>query len=152
MSATGLFGLTKLLAKEAAFPLKRAGLLGDGIALTVKRGRPWLHRHRDLATVPEKVLDGIRAQVPSRSDQDALAVESHRRAAAAIEAGYFAEQIVPVEVATRKGIVQFATDEPVRPGVKVEDLARLRPAFAAGGTVTAGNASGVNDAAAAVMH
>ncbi len=87
----------------------------------------------------------------SRADQDALAVESHRRAAAAIEAGYFDEQIVPVEVATRKGVVQFAADEHVRPGVTIADLARLRPAFADGGTVTAGNASGVNDAAAAVM-
>src|SRR6266702_3807587 len=87
----------------------------------------------------------------SRADQDALAVESHRRAAAAIEAGYFDEQIVPVEVATRKGVVQFAADEHVRPGVTIANLARLRPAFADGGTVTAGNASGVNDAAAAVM-
>ena len=87
----------------------------------------------------------------SRADQDALAVESHRRAAAAVEAGYFTEQIVPVEVRTRKGIVQFATDEHVRPGVTVADLAKLRPAFAEGGTVTAGNAAGVNDAAAAVV-
>jgi acetyl-CoA C-acetyltransferase len=87
----------------------------------------------------------------SRADQDALAVESHRRAAAAVEAGYFTEQIVPVEVRTRKGIVQFATDEHIRPGVTVEDLAKLRPAFAEDGTVTAGNAAGVNDAAAAVV-
>jgi acetyl-CoA C-acetyltransferase len=87
----------------------------------------------------------------SRADQDALAVESHRRAAAAVEAGYFTEQIVPVEVRTRKGFVQFATDEHIRPGVTVADLAKLRPAFAEGGTVTAGNAAGVNDAAAAVV-
>ena len=87
----------------------------------------------------------------SRADQDALAVESHRRAAAAAEAGYFAEQITPVQVPGRKGTVTVDTDEHVRPGISADDLAKLRPAFAEGGTVTAGNASGVNDAAAAVV-
>jgi acetyl-CoA C-acetyltransferase len=87
----------------------------------------------------------------SRADQDALAVESHRRAAAAADAGYFKEQITPVEVPGRKGTVTVDTDEHIRPGVSVDDLARLRPAFAADGTVTAGNASGINDAAAAVV-
>jgi acetyl-CoA C-acetyltransferase len=87
----------------------------------------------------------------SRADQDALAAESHRRAAFATEAGYFAGQITPIEVATRKGSTTFASDEHVRPGVTVEDLAKLRPAFDKSGTVTAGNASGVNDAAAAVV-
>ena len=77
--------------------------------------------------------------------------ESHRRAAAAAEAGYFAEQIVPVEVRGRKGTTTVEADEHVRPGVSPEDLARLRPAFESEGTVTAGNASGVNDAAAAVV-
>ena len=87
----------------------------------------------------------------SRADQDALAAESHRRAAAAADAGYFTEQIVPVEVAGRKGTVVVDADEHIRPGVTADDLARLRPAFAKDGTVTAGNASGVNDAAAAVV-
>jgi acetyl-CoA C-acetyltransferase len=87
----------------------------------------------------------------SRADQDALAAESHRRAAFATEAGYFAKQITPIEVATRKGSTTFASDEHIRPGVTVEDLAKLRPAFDKSGTVTAGNASGVNDAAAAVV-
>ena len=87
----------------------------------------------------------------SRGDQDALAAESHRRAAAAAQAGYFDEQITPVPVRTRKGTTSVATDEHVRPGVIVDDLAKLRPAFAADGTVTAGNASGINDAAAAVV-
>ncbi len=87
----------------------------------------------------------------SRGDQDALAAESHRRAAAAAQAGYFDEQITPVPVRTRKGTTSVATDEHVRPGVTVDDLAKLRPAFAADGTVTAGNASGINDAAAAVV-
>src|ERR1022692_2963489 len=87
----------------------------------------------------------------SRADQDALAAESHRRAAFATEAGYFAEQVTPIEVTTRKGTTRFTADEHIRPGVTVEDLAKLRPAFDKSGTVTAGNASRVNDAAAAVV-
>jgi acetyl-CoA C-acetyltransferase len=87
----------------------------------------------------------------SRADQDALAVESHRRAAAAAAAGYFKEQITPVSVPGRKGPVIVDEDEHIRPGLTTDDLARLRPAFADAGTVTAGNASGVNDAAAAVV-
>ena len=87
----------------------------------------------------------------SREDQDALAVESHRRAAAAVEAGYFIEQITPVDVRSKRGTVQVSLDEHIRPGVTIEDLAKLRSAFAADGTVTAGNAAGVNDAAAAVV-
>jgi acetyl-CoA C-acetyltransferase len=87
----------------------------------------------------------------SRADQDALAAESHRRAAFATEAGYFAEQITPIEVTTRKGVTTFATDEHIRPGVTADDLAKLWPAFDKSGSVTAGNASGVNDAAAAVV-
>ena len=88
----------------------------------------------------------------SRADQDALAAESHRRAAAAIAAGYFSEQIVPVEIPGRKGKVTVVdTDEHVRSDVTLEGLAKLRPAFETDGTVTAGNASGLNDAAAAVV-
>jgi acetyl-CoA C-acetyltransferase len=87
----------------------------------------------------------------SRADQDALAAESHRRAAAATGAGYFTEQITPVEIPGRKGTVTVDTDEHIRPGVTTGDLAKLRPSFAAGGTVTPGNASGINDAAAAVV-
>jgi acetyl-CoA C-acetyltransferase len=86
-----------------------------------------------------------------REEQDALAAESHRRAAAAAAAGYFAEQITPVQVTGRKGTTTVDADEHIRPGVSTADLARLKPAFAPGGTVTAGNASGVNDAAAAVV-
>jgi acetyl-CoA C-acetyltransferase len=87
----------------------------------------------------------------SRQDQDALAAESHRRAAAATEAGYFQEQIMPIEVKGRKGTVTVDTDEHIRPGVTTDDLAKLRPSFAKDGTVTPGNASGINDAAAAVV-
>jgi acetyl-CoA C-acetyltransferase len=87
----------------------------------------------------------------SRADQDELAAESHRRAAAAADAGYFKEQIMPVEVPGRKGTVTVDTDEHIRPGVTTDDLAKLKPSFARDGTVTAGNASGINDAAAAVV-
>jgi acetyl-CoA C-acetyltransferase len=87
----------------------------------------------------------------SRADQDTLAAESHRRAAAASDAGYFTEQITPVEVKGRKGTVTVDTDEHIRPRVTTDDLAKLRPSFAADGTVTPGNASGINDAAAAVV-
>jgi acetyl-CoA C-acetyltransferase len=87
----------------------------------------------------------------SRQDQDALAAESHHRAAAATGAGYFKEQITPVEVKGRKGTVTVEADEHIRADVTTDDLARLKPAFARDGTVTAGNASGINDAAAAVV-
>ena len=87
----------------------------------------------------------------SRATQDALAVESHRRAAHAIEQGYFKEQILPLTIKTRKGEVVFDADEHVRPGTTVEDLAKLRAAFQKDGSVTAGNASGINDAAAALV-
>jgi acetyl-CoA C-acetyltransferase len=88
----------------------------------------------------------------SREDQDALAAESHRRAAAAQAAGYFKEQILPIEIPGRKGKTTIVdTDEHVRAEVSLDDMARLRPAFAKDGTVTAGNASGINDAAAAVV-
>jgi acetyl-CoA C-acetyltransferase len=87
----------------------------------------------------------------TRDDQDALAVESHRRAGRAVEAGYFREQIVPVAVHTKKGATMFELDEHVRPTTTVDELAKLRPAFQKDGTVTAGNASGLNDGAAAVL-
>ena len=87
----------------------------------------------------------------SREDQDQLAVESHQRAARAIEAGYFKQQILPLEMKTRKGVTLFDTDEHVRADTSLESLAKLRTVFKADGVVTAGNASGINDAAAAVV-
>ncbi|MCB1517991.1 MAG: beta-ketothiolase BktB [Hyphomicrobiaceae bacterium] len=87
----------------------------------------------------------------TREDQDALAVESHRRAAKAWEEGRFDSQIVPVEIKTRKGVVAFASDEHVRADATIEDMASLRPAFDKEGSVTAGNASGINDGAAALV-
>jgi len=87
----------------------------------------------------------------SREDQDALAVESHRRAAAATEKGHFKDQIVPIELKTRKGTVIFDKDEHIRPDASIEGMAKLKPVFKKDGSVTAGNASGVNDGAAALV-
>lgn len=86
----------------------------------------------------------------TREQQDEFAMESQRRAAAAIAAGHFAEQIVPVEVKSRKGMVAFDTDEHPK-DTSLEKLAGLKPVFQKGGSVTAGNASGINDGAAALV-
>jgi len=87
----------------------------------------------------------------SRAEQDAFAVESHRRAVYAIEKGHFKEQILPIELKTRKGTTLFDTDEHPRADASLEGLAKLRAVFKKDGTVTAGNASGINDGAAAVV-
>jgi acetyl-CoA C-acetyltransferase len=88
----------------------------------------------------------------TRSDQDAFAVESHKRAANAIAKGYFKDQILGIELKSKKGPVTFDTDEHVRGDATVEGMAKLKAVFAKeNGTVTAGNASGINDAAAAVV-
>jgi acetyl-CoA C-acetyltransferase len=87
----------------------------------------------------------------TREQQDAFALESHRRAANALAKGYFQSQIVPVEVKTRKGVEQYTNDEHVRKDVKPEDMAKLKAVFKKEGTVTAGNASGINDAGAAIV-
>jgi acetyl-CoA C-acetyltransferase len=84
----------------------------------------------------------------TREEQDAFALESQRRAAHAIAEGHFNSEIVPVPVKTRKGTVEFATDEHPRPDSSLEALAKLKPVFKPNGTVTAGNASGLNDGAA----
>jgi len=88
----------------------------------------------------------------SRAEQDAFAVESHKRAAAAIAAGHFKSQILPIELKSKKGPIQFDTDEHVRADSSLDGMAKLKAVFAKeNGTVTAGNASGINDAAAAVV-
>ena len=89
----------------------------------------------------------------SRADQDAFAVRSQQRAGKAIAAGYFAKEIVPVEIAGRKGdMVKIDKDEHPRPETTLEQLAKLKTPFRNPGTVTAGNASGVNDGAAAIIR
>jgi acetyl-CoA C-acetyltransferase len=87
----------------------------------------------------------------TRADQDAFALESQQRAARAVEAGYFAEQITPVMVKRKREMVEFTTDEHVKADASADGLAKLRAVFQKDGTVTAGNASGINDGAAALV-
>ncbi|MEO7404773.1 MAG: acetyl-CoA C-acyltransferase family protein [Burkholderiales bacterium] len=108
---------------------------------------PFGHGHMGITAENVAAKYGI-----TREEQDAFALESHRRAAAAIRGGRFKTQIVGVELASKKGPTLFDTDEHVRPDAKIEDMSKLRPAFKKdGGTVTAGNASGINDGAGAIV-
>src|SRR5271169_1036896 len=124
--------------------------MNDGVALDPMVGAlsdPWDGCHMGVTAENVATDFGV-----SRADQDALAAESHRRAAAAQAAGYFSEQILPIEIPGKRGKTTIVdTDEHVRAEVSLEDMAKLRPAFAKDGTVTAGNAGGINDAAAAVV-
>ncbi|MDR7166205.1 acetyl-CoA C-acetyltransferase [Pseudarthrobacter oxydans] len=104
------------------------------------------HEAMGLATDRANSALGI-----SRVSQDAVAVSSHLRAAAAQESGVWAQEIIPVKVPTRKGVLEVSLDEGIRPDASQESLARLRPAFSPTGTVTAGNASPLTDGAAAVV-
>jgi len=87
----------------------------------------------------------------TREQQDQFSIESHRKAANAIEKGYFRDQVVPTEIRSKKGVEHFTTDEHVRKDASMADLAKLKTVFKQDGTVTAGNASGINDAGAAVV-
>jgi acetyl-CoA C-acetyltransferase len=123
--------------------------MGDTWAVDAMTGAlhdPFGHGHMGVTA------ENIAAQYGfTREQQDQFAVESHRRAAHALEKGYFKEQVVPVELKTKKGVEQYTRDEHVRPGAKMEDLAKLKAVFRKDGTVTAGNASGINDAGAAIV-
>ncbi len=123
--------------------------MGDGTAIdgvSAALQDPFGHGH--MGCTGENLAEryGI-----SREDQDALAVESHHRAARAWQEGRFKDQITPVEIKTRKGVKVFECDEHFRADATVEGMASLRAVFQKDGTVTAGNASGINDAAAAVV-
>jgi 3-oxoadipyl-CoA thiolase len=113
-----------------------------------------MYGHDSMGETAENVYDLTAAEQPiSREDQDRFALESHRRAAAAIETGKFAEEIAPVSIPQRKGDPMVVSrDEHPRPDTSLEALGRLRPAFRNNGTVTAGNSSGINDGAAAVLN
>lgn len=132
-------------------PSQRWGArMGDSVMLDMMTGAlsdPFGRMHMGVTAENVAAKFGI-----SREDQDALAAESHRRAAAAIDAGYFRDQIVPIVQKTRKGEVVFDTDEHVRRDVSAASMATLKPVFKKeNGTVTAGNASGLNDGAGAVV-
>ena len=115
-------------------------------ALTLGLSDPMDEYHMGITA--ENVAE--RHQV-TRNDMDSLAVTSHQRASTAIAQGRFKEQILPIEVKTRKGTVVFDTDEHPRAETTLESLGALKPAFKKDGSVTAGNASGINDGAAAVV-
>jgi len=87
----------------------------------------------------------------SRQEQDEFAVASQNKAEAAQKAGKFKDEIIPLEIPSKKGSIVFDTDEFIKPGVTIDSMSGLKPAFAKDGTVTAGNASGINDGAAAVI-
>src|SRR5581483_1092061 len=87
----------------------------------------------------------------TRDAQDQFSVQSQQRAAAATAAGRFREEIVPIEVPQKKGVLVVDTDEPIRAGTTLETLTKLKPAFQQGGTVTAGNAPGLSDGASATV-
>ena len=131
-------------------PARFGQRMGDIKALDMMVGA--LHDPFDvihMGVTAENVADkwGI-----TRADQDALAAESHRRAALATKEGRFKSQIIPVEVKGKKGPAMFDTDEHFREGTTAEDLGKLKPVFRKeNGTVTAGNASGINDGAGAVV-
>ena len=133
------------------------------------KGARWGYRMGNADAVDMMVAEGLTCSIEgchmgntaeaiaarygiSRARQDEFAAESQRRAIAATEAGWFAPEIVPVTVPQKKGeAIQFTRDEYPRAGTTVEKLAGLRPAFQKDGTVTAGNASGINDGAAALV-
>ncbi|OYV24592.1 MAG: acetyl-CoA acetyltransferase [Rhodospirillales bacterium 20-58-10] len=123
--------------------------LGDGKVMDMVVGAlhdPFGHGHMGITA--ENIA--TRYQI-TRDEQDAFSLESHRRAAHAIANGYFTSQITPVELPSRKGPIEFATDEHVRDDISADKLGALKPAFKKDGSVTAGNASGLNDAGAAVV-
>jgi acetyl-CoA C-acetyltransferase len=144
-------GGAESMSRSAYFlPAGRWGQrMGDATVVDAMSGAlhdPFGHGHMGVTAENIAAKYGL-----TREQQDEFALESHRRAANAVERGFFKGQIVPVELKTKKGVEQFTTDEHVRMGAKIEDLAKLKAVFKKDGTVTAGNASGLNDAAAAVV-
>ena len=123
--------------------------MGDGPIIDAMTGAlhdPFGHGHMGVTAENIAAKYGF-----TREQQDAFALESHKRAANALDKGWFKTQVVPIELKTRKGVEQFVTDEHVRRDAKIEDMQKLKAVFKKDGSVTAGNASGLNDAAAAVV-
>lgn len=154
-----LLGLADITLAGGAESMSRAGHLlttlrtgqkmGDVTAVDMMLGAlndPFGNGHMGITA--ENVA--ARGQI-SRAAQDAFALESHRRAGRAIADGRFASQILPLTVKQGRTEAVFDTDEHVRPDITPDDLSKLRPAFRKDGTVTAGNASGINDGAAALI-
>ncbi|HXU42529.1 MAG TPA: acetyl-CoA C-acyltransferase family protein [Burkholderiales bacterium] len=115
-------------------------------AMTAALHDPFGHGHMGVTAENIAAKYGF-----TREQQDEFSIQSHKKAAAALDAGYFKSQIVAIELKTRKGVEQFTTDEHVRKDANMADLGRLKTVFKKDGTVTAGNASGINDAGAAIV-
>jgi acetyl-CoA C-acetyltransferase len=115
-------------------------------AMTAALHDPFGHGHMGVTAENIAAKYGF-----TREQQDRFAVESHQRAARAIDAGHFQSQVVPVELKSKKGVEPFTTDEHVRRDASLENMGKLKAVFKKDGTVTAANASGINDAAAAVV-
>ena len=166
-------GLQAIISAAQAIALGDADIAVGGGAENMSRGAyllpgaRWGNRMGEMAMVDymvgilndpfHKIHMGVTAENVaarfgiSREMQDELAVESHRRAAQAIAEGRFKSQIVPVDIVSKKGTVLFDTDEHVKADTSMESLGKMRPAFRKDGSVTAGNASGINDGAGAVV-
>ena len=146
-----LGGGAESMSRAAYFlPAGRWGQrMGDGTVVDAMTGAlhdPFGHGHMGVTAENIAARYGI-----TRVEQDAFAMGSHKRAANAHAKGYFTSQVVAIELKSKKGPVQYTTDEHVRPEVKIEDMQKLKTVFKKDGTVTAGNASGLNDAGAAIV-
>ncbi|MGP8244972.1 MAG: acetyl-CoA C-acetyltransferase [Bryobacteraceae bacterium] len=147
-------GMESMSNAPYLLPYARGGFrMGNSVAVDsmIQDGLWDVYNDFHMGQTAEKVAE---KHSITRAEQDAYAVSSHRKAAAAWESGRFAEEVLPVEVpASKKGAAPeiFARDESVRPDTSMEALGALKPAFRKDGTVTAGNAPGVNDGAAALV-
>jgi acetyl-CoA C-acetyltransferase len=115
-------------------------------AMTAALHDPFGHGHMGVTAENIAAKYGF-----TREQQDEFSIQSHKKAAKAMEQGFFDSQITPIEIKSRKGVEQFKTDEHVRKDANMADLGRLKTVFKKDGTVTAGNASGINDAGAAIV-
>jgi acetyl-CoA C-acetyltransferase len=115
-------------------------------AMTAALHDPYGHGHMGVTAENIAAKYGF-----TREQQDEFSIQSHKKAAKAMEQGFFDSQITPIEIKSRKGVEQFKTDEHVRKDANMADLGRLKTVFKKDGTVTAGNASGINDAGAAIV-
>ena len=148
---TAVAGGAESMSRAAYFlPSGRWGQrMGDAAVVDAMTGAlhdPFGHGHMGVTAENIAAKYGF-----TREQQDQFAVDSHKKAFRAVENGFFKDQIVPVELKTRKGVEQFTTDEHVRKDASMENMAKLKAVFKKNGTVTAANASGINDAGAAIV-
>lgn len=147
-------GMESMTNAPYLLPQARSGYrMGNGalVDAMIHDGLWDAYNHFHMGAAAEMVAKEMKI---TREEQDAFAVESHTRAAAATAQGVFRDEILPIEIpSSKKGAqsIVFAADESIRPDTSIEVLSRLKPAFQEGGTVTAGNAPGVSDGAAAVV-